>query len=342
MLKFIFVFCACSFLHISYLFASVAIQGTVSCNIKGESADQKAKSCEMSSAANVGQYIMAGNDKDDSSFYMYKIEDFKSEDGPANTFMNYRLPVADDLQIKKNESITMFKDWVLAFSAFDRTTKPEYTKAIAFKPDHASKTMQNGHVIADRKLMDKVLALLQVDFTKKLGYVAIESAVVVKDPAHADKHLLLMGVRTTGETYQDPELSYLVKIISFPIKEEGGKVVIDIEQAKVAYNSTKYEKFGMSDLAYSAKDDMLYMLLSFEKDDKFNGKLLKIQMEDFWENEEATLVDDALFNEHKTEGLTILDDGKIFVLCDDDRGLTPITSEKNRDLSQARFWILNN
>ena len=125
--------------------------GTVSCFNANEKPTEK-MTCELSSASRIGNYVILANDKDGDQLLMYDIGSLKQKPYQRKVNPSLKIPLAKPFFVKKIETTSVFENWVLTFSSYDRTTELAYTKAIAFKFNEITKKASDFHEIADAKL----------------------------------------------------------------------------------------------------------------------------------------------------------------------------------------------
>ena len=162
---------------------------------------------------------------------------------------------------------------------------------------------------------------------------------------------ILFGVREQGATWEDFDYTRTILAMDYTIKDGhfivSGKItkVADLALPPIAGISAMP---ALSDLAFDAKHNILYVLTSFEgekapcpwsdTENKLGGLLFWLP---YGELKEGAILrnkglEDLKFT-HKSEGIALLADGKMIIVYDDDRDL----GEKwLRALNQSLFEII--
>lgn len=168
---------------------------------------------------------------------------------------------------------------------------------------------------------------------------------------------LLIGIRETGRSYRD--FRFTMTVLSLPWRLENDRpvlagpprVVWRIDAASLP--ALPQSPVGLSDLAYDAARDRLWLLTSFEREndrpDSVAGYL--------WTLDRAALERGAppvvvrgrdgkpLMFRHKPEALAILPDGRLLVVHDDDARATPVSDtvsggRRLRQMNEAVYQVL--
>ena len=311
--------------------------GTVSCfNVNEKPKDKM--TCELSSASRIGNYVVFANDKDGDQLLMYDIDSLKQKSYQRKIHPALKIPLEKPFFVKKVETTSVFENWVLAFSSYDRTTELAYTKAIAFKFNEITKTASDFHEFADEKIHKIIKKLLSENSKESIEYFKIEASAVVPNPTSEKESILLLGIREAGKSFKANENESSTKIIAVSISEKDGHVELG-DDWKLLYTREHAKDFGLSSLEYNKEDKHLYALLAYEKGTNYAGKLIKISLTDLFQNKPFTSVDEVSFHDHKPEGLTYLGDNSYFIISDDDRTETPLPDGK-RDVTESAFWII--
>jgi len=300
-------------------------EGIIDCfeeELKSE--DNKFVYCEASGAIYTRNSIIIVNDKPIPN---------KS---PIFTLSYPKLLVDSYLQIdtiikaNKYEDITKTLDekFIIATTSFDRiktdssewdsyntivyweNSKPETAKVI-------SATTHNN-ISTSISLRSKISAVLN-----NSPYFKIEGIAVLPN------NKLLIGVREVGEKYDN--YSYVVKIISVNFNIKDGEIILE-DNFNLAYefDINKHENLeinklsmGLSSLVYDKSRDAIWLLTSHESNDSLNGILWRLSLDDFEGKRQPLLITNfegvPLFFKHKAEGITLVEDNKLFIIHDDDK-----------------------
>ncbi|MCP4501243.1 MAG: hypothetical protein GY822_14885 [Deltaproteobacteria bacterium] len=166
------------------------------------------------------------------------------------------------------------------------------------------------------------LALMTDDFPDGMPYFKTEGLVILPG------NRLVFGVREKGKSYK--KFSYAITLVEvlFSFSEQG--VVELAETAKVILDVSPTghvpETVGLSSLAYDVKRERLYLLTSYELEESDVGLgayLFSISHKDLTAGKSPTLVMEKsrvpLHFAHKAEGVSVREDGDLWVIHDDDR-----------------------
>ncbi|MDP3372271.1 MAG: hypothetical protein Q8S21_05220 [Candidatus Paracaedibacteraceae bacterium] len=312
--------------------------GTLSCFHENEAKDKKA-TCELSSATRLGNYIISSNDKDNNSVLFYTINSIKKNKYQRKIKPALKIQLPPECKIKKSESISIFKDWVISFGSYDRNTDVLFTKIIAFKFNEKEEKASDFQVVAGPELYNTFKKLLNTSSTTPIDYFKIEGSAIVPNPNNPSQSILLLGIREEGKSYKNGENQAATKIITVSIFEKDGKVIFGNDW-KLAYNRVHTKDFGISSLEYNPQDKHLYVLLAHEKNEAFSSKLLKIRIPALFSNQELHVVDETSFKAHKAEGVAYLGNNEYFIVADDDRAKTFLPYEK-RNVDESPYWIIS-
>lgn len=313
-------------------------KGTLACFSENEKSGNK-KTCELSSAARFGEYIVTANDKVDDEILLYKIDSLTQQTYQRKILPALKIKLEPDYKVKKIESTSVFKDWIIMFGSYDRNVDPLFTKIIALKFNQQTKKATDFHVVAGPELYDVFKKLISTTTPNGVDYFKIEASAIVPKPGDETQSMLLLGVREDGKSYKDDEKQATTKIIGVSITEKDGKVTLGSDW-KIIYNREHTKDFGISSLEYNPEDKFLYVLLALEKNQALSGKILRIGLPDLFNNKALESVDEVSFKNHKPEGLSYLGRNKFFVIADDDRKETPLPDAK-RDMNEAVYWIIS-
>ena len=312
--------------------------GTLSCFNDTEKKDEKI-TCELSSAARFGNYIVIGNDKAKDEVLFYKIATLRQQPYQRKVTPAIKVKLEPTYQIKKIESTSIFKDWIIMFGSYDRKIDPLYMKIIALKFNEQTKTASEFHIVAGPELYNVFKKIIGTSTANGVDYFKIEASAIVPKPGDETQSVLLLGVREDGKSYKEGENQSATKIISVSINEKDGKIILGTDW-KLIYNREHAKDFGISSLEYNPDDKFLYVLLAYEKGKSFSGKLLRTRLPELFNNKPLESVDEVSFKNHKPEGIAYLGNNEYFVVADDDRDETPLPDGK-RDVNEAAYWIIN-
>ncbi|MBA4250001.1 MAG: hypothetical protein C0432_03605 [Candidatus Puniceispirillum sp.] len=318
---------------------------------------KKKKGCELSALFSVDDYIVSMNDKKSNKLYAYDKKDLRSSSlvkETVHTSAYIKLP--KQFKIKKIEAATQFKNWFILSSAFDRTTKPEYTRMLAIHKNEIKKNKNNkkikikkADILGDLVVFEKIKKALNGQ-GKKIDYFKIEGIAVIENPdlrvSLKEKNILVLGIREEGKSYKVGENSNSTRMVGVGIYEENGKLKLH-DDWRLLYSHSYYDpQYGISDLQYDEEEKKLYVLLSSETNKvesdgrkELNGALARISIPDLMAQREFEILDNQIFQKHKPEGLVKLDHKEWMIVADDDRENIGFSdSEYERKNSEAFYW----
>lgn len=318
---------------------------------------KKKKGCELSALLSLDDYIVSMNDKKSNKLYVYDKKDLRSSSMvKENVYTSSFIKLPKKFKIRKLESATNFKDWVILSSAFDRTTEPEYSRMLAIHKKEIkglgkSKKIKIKHVdiLGDISTHEKIKKALN-NSGKKIDYFKIEGIAVIENPdlkvSEKEKNILLLGVREEGKSYKEGEHSNSTRIVGVSIFEENGHLKLQ-DDCRVIYSHSYFDpEYGISDFQYDTEEKMLYMLLSSETSKvdadgskELNGAFARISLSDLFAQKEFEIIDNQVFKKHKPEGLVKLDHKEWMIVADDDRENIKNTDHADlRKPSEAFYW----
>lgn len=318
---------------------------------------KKKKGCELSALFSLDDYIVSMSDKKSNKLYVYDKKDLRSSSMvKENIYASSFIKLPKEFKVKKIESATNFKDWVILSSAFDRTTEPEYSRILAIHKKEIkglgkSKKIKIKHVdiLGDISTHEKIKKALNLS-GKKIDYFKIEGIAVIENPDlrvfEKEKNILLLGVREEGKSYKEGENSNSTRIVGVSIFEDNGHLKLH-DDWRVVYSHSYFDPgYGISDFQYDKEEKMLYMLLSSETNKvdadgskELNGAFARISLSDLFAQKEFEILDNQVFRKHKPEGLVKLDHKEWMIVADDDReNIKNTAQEDQRKASEAFYW----
>ncbi len=332
--------------------AGASTQGALTCFDISHSQKEKPASCEVSAVVADGSSIIMGSDKDmpeaNSSLLVM------NEAGELKGSLSHPLFA----RIRKIEALSRSTDgaWIVVSSAFsyyepEKAWNNRHSMLIAWpagKPEAAellapklvdgeeSSIMLNG---AMRE------ALKSEKWPKGPPYFKVEGMTLTSD------NKILFGVREQGATWEDFEYTRTILAMDYAIKD--GHFTVSGQISKVADLALPplagvSALPALSDLAFDAEHNILYVLTSFEgekapcpwsdTESKLGGMLFWLPYKDLKDG--AVLQNKGLENlkfTHKSEGVAILPGNKLIIVHDDDRDLG---DKWPRTLNQSLFEII--
>ncbi len=313
---------------------------------------EKPASCEVSAVVSDGKNIIMGSDKDmpeaDSSLLVM------NEAGELLGSLKHPL----FSRIRKIEALSRSTDgkWLVVSSGFSyyeptKAWNNRHSMLIAWPADDPAKAQLLAPTLVDGEESSITLndamrkALKSEKWPDGPPYFKVEGMTLTSD------NKILFGVREQGATWEDFEYTRTILAMDYTI--EDGLFKVSGEISKVADLLVPpipgVEVLpALSDLAFDAKHNILYMLGSFEgpkapcpwsdTENGLGGLLFWLPYNELKAG--AVLRHDGLeelkFN-HKSEGVALLPDGKLIVVHDDDRDLG---KNWKRALNQSLFEII--
>ena len=306
--------------------------GTASCFKEGEIAHEGV-SCELSAFQYYKGKLLTASDKEEGRVLVYDPKVLEA--GGQKIPLSQDIILPEPYKVAKVESMTTFHDWVIVVGSYIRTDLPQYCRIVAFKYDPLKNEATQHHLVADAEIRKNI-----ANFFDNAPYFKVEGAAIKPDAENTTEGTLYLGVREAGEGYKEGEFKYYTRILSVRIKQEGDHLKLDPATWGLVYDMTdKNPEQGISDLAYDQKTNYLYMTTSFEKNGKLDAALWRISFADFFDKKDFTKLDGVSFDGLKIEGITLSEDGKIFLVADQDRVPTGIEG-KPRELYEAPYMVL--
>jgi len=281
------------------LHARLEHNGTLRCYPELSPPEGKA-TCEISSAARVGNTVVFANDKPidgigKSPVFSYPL--ITNNDSAKPPFSlgeeNIIYLTAKPLQVAtKYESLTVTPDggWVIAATAFDRYKpgKENYNMLLAWPQKDWNAAYMVTLEGAKSDSANSVISLRK-KLADALGgpkYFKIEGLTTIPAESESDKAVakstgkLLFGVREVGESFESPK--YVIKIIqaSYFLGEDKRlhlkddfKLVADYT-GKLAQTlpAAQQHDLALSSMEFDQDRQVLYLLTSYEEDKGENPK----------------------------------------------------------------------
>lgn len=320
--------------------AFVLRSGTVACS---KDADV---TCELSAAAWVnGQdgssELIFANDKPPKSPLLSSVFSVRGlgEGGfQKNEPVNYSAPALQHARKFEAMAVSPDRRYVVAMTGFDRynETDPEmdrYSTLIYWPvsfPDMASVVMtgERSGVASSFALRSVLLESLLARFGLDKSYFKIEGLTLLPDQR------ILIGVREVGKSHKD--FQYKVTLLQLRYSICDGRIKLDNEQGvdnvidlTEAIQAQLGRPVGVSSLEYDPVNKRVYMLTSYEDQQNGLGAYLWVLEpgggDAFLRPVLVRTLDGLPFVfPHKAEGLAVAPDGRLLVIHDDDRVLTPV------------------
>ncbi|HJQ57880.1 MAG TPA: hypothetical protein VJ890_13280 [Vineibacter sp.] len=313
--------------------------------------------CELSGATVTGGQLLLVNDRAHAGQLGDSVL-VVPLDALAGRIEARYLPGLPKMPAEKLEAITTTSDGrhVFAITSFDRhdaansaqdrfnmlltwpAQRPQAARVLGAEPGRGGASLQ-----LRRQLR---AALATAAEPQGPGYFKVEGLAALPDQ-------LLIGVREIGASYHKPQFTLIILAVPWtqspagPVLAGPAKVVWRLEPA--ALGPLPMVPVGLSDLAYDAAADRLWLLTSVERDDSVDGVAGYI-----WRLDRAALARGAppvplrgrdgkpLLFRHKPEALAILPDGRLLVVHDDDRRATlvrdPASGTRRPRLQNEGIW----
>jgi hypothetical protein len=327
---------------------SVVREGFIDCFEPSLKANGQDVWCEASAVLYDGKKLILANDKnmpDARTSVFYLNYPFDSTQTPTY------WPSALLKNAQKYEDFSIAPDQKHAFllTAFDRikTNNTEWDgfNTLIYWNIANSSQPRAAHLKAGEtfsvSFREKISQTLRSDaFPAGTPYFKLEGL------AATNTHLYF-GVREEGRTYSD--FVYEAKIIEVPYAfvqdslaiGDGFQVVSTFDVA--AMQPALIKPLGLSSIEYDATRDLFWVLTSYENKDQIGAYLWWATASEF-RSGKLNLVNNRatgqpLYFSHKAEDLTILPDGRLFIIHDDDRVKTSIGSQ-TRQPHQTAYSIV--
>ncbi len=302
--------------------------------------DGKIYNCELSAVAEYKGALLFGNDKNTSEvspMLMVGVNDL------LNNLKNPPLALKQEefFAIRKMEdfAFTPDKKFLLLSSGFDRLDEnnPEWDAyntllqwEIIGDEFHYVDGVENKGIMSSKNLRNKFLDLL------KSSHMKIEGLMILPG------NRLVFGVRETGEDFNNP--IYTSTFIQCTYKITDGKMILNNDM-KIVYkfNSDAARKgLGLSSMTYDPERNMVFITSSYEHGEEGKQELgsyiWKLPLSDFNDKKPPQLIylsdSDPLFMPHKAEGISVLENGDLFIIHDNDRVDIPVNLPDGKVVSR--------
>ena len=329
----------------------VVHQGTLLC-VKADdmyaAADEKrSATCELSTASIISAtnstktFILSSHDKDK------KVQIFNPEDiiKHSNTFTKGIAPFkVQDINLEKQEAITSYHDVGLAVGSYSREDKPNYGKIISFNVNPEGEIV-NMKEIAGPEFKNTIREAFVKANKGNPDYIKIEAAKILYKMTGSEKKMeLRIGVREHGKDYKNFKYSVMVFGIELFLNEKTKQFSLGNNLRLIRDDSDKMPNHGISDLSYNEKENTLLLLTSIELNDKISGSLWSLdynyEKDDLSKGEFKPIDTKGIFEGHKPEGLTWIDEHDILVIADEDREISNLADGSKRSLKESPFWVV--
>ena len=161
---------------------------------------------------------------------------------------------------------------------------------------------------------------------------------------------LLFGVRETGPDYEHPRYRHVILQATYTLTTDG-IIVLSDSFSKVIDFSTEpeAEPTGVSALLYDPQRRGLWIVATHEVPEGEQGHFAKL----WWTDWNSAKPDDLrpapvlsssgepFVFPHKIEGITLLEDGRLFGVCDEDRTPSQLDGGRVREMHQGIYVILH-
>ena len=345
-----------------YYSAQITKNGKLQCFTEEfMNAQEKPPRCEISAVETIDGQLVFGSDKDipnASSIFSYTSSTASPQGLPQNYFNHPKI-----LNATKFEAMAKISDEsiILVSTAFDRTRPggdwDKFNNLVAWRmQDPATvQIIQSQHrsdatsSVELREVFRK--ALKQADYPLGPPYFKIEGMTYLPGGT------ILFGIRETGARYDD--FNFHRWIIAGKLKgafpaltlDPNLETILDFSNHKIPDIT---EPLGISSLAFDPVRDGVWILTSYETeatDEGVGGYLWFISLDKLLSRSQGapTLIRTPqgapLHFAHKSEGLTVLRDGRLFVVHDDDRvtGRTDIkdpSRQFSRRLNESFYSVV--
>ncbi|TAE40116.1 MAG: hypothetical protein EAZ70_06750 [Runella slithyformis] len=327
---------------------TITKEGFIDCFEDNLKAGDKPVWCEASAVLYDGQKLLVANDKempDARTSVFYYGYPFDSTQQPVywpDTLLK---------KAQKYEDFSLSPDGKHAFllTAFDRV-KPNSSdwdgyNALIYWNTANPKKLRVAHTQADETfsmgLRQKISQILRSEqFPAGVPYFKIEGLA-------ATATHLYFGVREEGESYNKFQYEGKIVGVSYQFTQDSLAINTDFEVVTTfdfaAMQPHIIKPLGLSSIEYDAKRKLFWVLTSHENKEQIGAYLWWATAEDFKKGQ-LNLVNNRatgqpLYLNHKAEDLTILPDGRLFIIHDDDRFKTTIGSQI-RQPHQAAYTII--
>ena len=346
----------------STVHASIEHEGKIDCfSLEFMAAQTKPPSCEPSAVETLAGRIFFGNDKNISGEGLSAIIWYQKASKSLAGTPDGHVALGPIQKARKWEALAKIHGTsiLLASTAFDRIKKggkwDSYNTLIAWdaatnnRVQIINEVKSNGRPSSLEMRSLFKAALANKDFPKGPDFFKVEAMAVLPDSR------ILFGIRESGKKYND--FTYQRTILAGKLSGSFPKLTIEgplqrIFQFVPASEMKLVEPLGISSMAYDPKREGLWILTSYEQ----SGPPKKIGAY-LWFLSKAQLTSETgipklvrlsngnpLDFEHKSEGISVLENGTLLVIHDDDRVTTTqktkARGESPRGKNQSYFTVV--
>ncbi|MCH2043543.1 MAG: hypothetical protein MK212_05335 [Saprospiraceae bacterium] len=354
------------------LTASIIQEGTIDCFEKGslDSLNNKLYYCEASAVAYLNGKLFIASDKNTPEGSALFQVPFDLETLKLDKKIEY-LQHPNIRSARKFEDFSVDNDMLWLGTGFDRihssdNTMDAYNTLLGLSWDGSSRLplvpivsmTQNDQVNSSKSLrrpIQEALTQYLAVSRDSIPYFKVEGLANVPNPKEKGQQQLIWGIREYGRKYNNFEYSIL--LISANYKKNKPYFDLDSNSFKVSYRfsprQVDYPKLklpiALSSIEYDYKNERLYLLTSYEHGEtskEIGAYLWTLSLSDLEKGNAPILVKtkdgEPLHFNHKSEGVTILDENTLFLIHDDDRVVENLEEDKifRRQAHQAAYSII--
>ena len=339
--------------------AELLTLGLLDCFAAGLSDEEgKPVFCEGSAVVKVGDRLVIANDKyipgeGNSNVFSVPVAAIKRPESLGGG----RLPYGGGLfnQASKIESMTVSSGGELFFAAtaFDRI-KPDSRAWDSYnmlfyweagspnKPRLLFQTEDDG-IFSSKNLRPAFEKILRTrNFPNGVGYFKVEGLTALPDNS------LLFGIREIGKDYTQAEQTFLLVRANY-LRSSAGLIVDPVLELVYAYDPRDLpgidKPLGVASLEYHAPSDQVFITTTYEQEGQpFESYFWSLSLEQLRKRLPPVLVRDKYGKPftlpHKAEGMTFVDKKTAFVICDEDKVLSPVKGAGTRQAQQSVYALL--
>lgn len=333
--------------------AEVISLGTLDCFEAGlTDTDGKPVFCEGSAVVLVDDRLVIANDKyipgeGNSNVFSVPLSEIRTPESLGAG----RLPYGGNFfnQPSKIESLTATPGGELYFgaTAFDRIQSDSkawdsYNMLFYWEKDHSDRPRllfqtEDEGIVSSKSLRSAFEKVLRTrNYPNGVGYFKIEGLVALPDNS------LLFGIREIGSDYTRAEQTFLLVRANY-LKSSAGVIVDPVLELVYAYDPRELSEInkplGVAALEYHAPSEQILISTTYEQEGQpFESYFWSLSLEQLRKRLPPVLVRDKQGNPltlpHKAEGLTFLNKKTAFVICDEDKNLSPVATGKGQQIRQ--------
>lgn len=321
------------------------VEGTLDCFPAGlrDPISQALVTCEASAVLALDEHVLIASDKpvpNGSPFFSLRWTELPTPSSPPYPWL---LPAF--LSMGKTEAMTLSADGhhALASTAFDRldrkSSKWDHFDQVLIWPVDAPEQVTRLSS-STRDGVSSSLPLRQL-LEQHLGqpYFKVEGLMALPNQQ------LVFGIRELGSDYKNFRYTTRLVAVSYEQTTPGTWVVKPDMHTLLDFNphqnDTQAGGLGLSSLEYDPVHDRIYILTSHEEHDQMGAYLWSMSRTTLEQHGTPQLVRDSqgkpLHFDHKAEGLTVLKNGDLFIVHDDDRQMG---GQYQRQPHQAVYSVL--